>query len=76
MRPHAESVAFAFIDFQPQGRLLYPTFVAALGLGTLQLGKLSGRLPSLRVLAWTSVVVYFLLELVAAWVIVADEGWP
>lgn len=65
-----------FIDFQHQGRLLHPTLVAAVGLATLQLRNLAGRLPSLPRLAWISVAVYFLLELAAAWVIVADEGWP
>ncbi len=68
------------VDFQPQGRLLFPSLIAAVGLASLSWKFLERRYAVAQKmvvrLGWISIFGYFLLELAAAAVIIADEGWP
>lgn len=68
------------VDFQPQGRLLYPSLAAAIGLAAAALAGLHRRRPLperlLRHGPAASLVIFFLLQMATVWVILADEGWP
>ena len=73
-------VFLLFVEFQHQGRLLYPSLAAAVGLASRTLAEADRQrtfptflLDKGPILA---VGLYFLLELAAVGVIVGDEGWP
>jgi hypothetical protein len=69
-----------FFDYQLQGRLLYPSLAAAVGLAAGFLADLHRRRPLPgALLVWGPTVAigtFFLLELAAIGVIISDEGWP
>jgi hypothetical protein len=67
-----------FVDFQHQGRLLWPSAAALVGCAAIAARELAERRqwrPSPG-LVGAAIVVFFAVGLIGIGVIVADEGWP